>query len=99
MSAGMSDEELHEIAKKRVEKKRDFYKHLGLYVFVNIVLIIVWASTGAQSVPVPWFVYPLGGWGIAVVWNFFEVFIFTRDIGWEKRQIDKEVEKLKRGGR
>ena len=98
MSTGMSDEELHEIAKKRVEKKRDFNKHLGFYIFVNVVLIIIWAATGAQSDPVPWFVYPLGGWGIFIVWNFFEVFIFTRDIVWEKRQIDKEVEKLRRDG-
>ena len=98
MSTEMSDEELFEIAKQRVERKRDFFKHLSFYVFVNIILIIIWAATGAQSTPVPWFVYPLGGWGIFIVWNFFEVFIFTRDIGWEKRQIDKEVEKLKKGG-
>ena len=98
MSTGMSDEELHDIAKKRVEKKRDFYKHLSFYIFVNTILIIVWATTGTHSEPVPWFVYPLGGWGFFVIWNYLEVFVFDRDIGWEKRQIEKEVEKLKRRG-
>ena len=80
MSTGMSDKELHEIAKKRVKKKRGFYRHLRFYLFVNIILIIIWAATGAQSTPVPWFVYPLGGWGFVVVWDFLEVFIFSKDI-------------------
>jgi cytochrome b561 len=81
------------------KKKKGFYRHLGLYLIVNIILIIIWARTGADSDPVPWFVYPLGCWGIFLLWNFAEVYILVEETGWQKRQIEKEVEKLKGAGR
>jgi hypothetical protein len=84
---------------KRVDKKKGFYRHLGLYLLVNIILIIIWVGTGAESDPVPWFIYPLGGWGFFVLWNFLEVYILVEETGWQKRQIEKEIEKLKRAGR
>ncbi len=98
MSTGLSDEELYKIAKERVEEKKGFFIHLSIYISVNILLIIIWAATGAESDPVPWFVYPLGGWGIGIAFHFLGVFIFSRETEWEKRQIEKEVEKLKRRG-
>jgi len=79
------------------DRKKGFYRHLGLYVIANIILIIAWARTGAESDPVPWFIYPLGGWGIFVIWNYLEAFVLAEETGWEKRQIEKEVEKLRRG--
>jgi cytochrome b561 len=84
---------------ERVDKKKGFYRHLGLYLLVNIILIIIWVGTGAESDPVPWFIYPLGGWGFFVLWNFLEVYILVEETGWQKRQIEKEIEKLKRAGR
>ena len=86
-------------AEKRADKKKGFYRHLGLYLLVNVILIIIWAVAGAESDPVPWFVYPLGGWGIFVIWNYIEAFVLPEEAGWDKRQIEKEVEKLKRAGR
>jgi len=79
------------------DRKKGFYRHLGLYVIANIILIIAWARTGAESDPVPWFIYPLGGWGIFVIWNYLDAFVLAAETGWEKRQIEKEVEKLRRG--
>ena len=98
MSTGMSDEELLNIAKERVENKKYFYLHLVIFVVVNIFFIIIWATTGADSDPVPWFIYPLCGWLMGIFFHFLYVFVFSRGTGWEKHQIDKEVEKLKRGG-
>ncbi|HEY49090.1 MAG TPA: 2TM domain-containing protein, partial [Dehalococcoidia bacterium] len=79
----------------QVGRKKGFYRHLGLYLIVNIILIIVWARTGAEADPVPWFIYPLGGWGIFVVWNYLEAFVLAEEMGWEKRLLEKEVEKLR----
>ena len=87
---------IKEERKNRGDSKKGFYRHLGLYLIVNIILIIVWARTGAESNPVPWFIYPLVGWGIFVTWNYLEAFVFAEEMGWEKRLIEKEVEKLRK---
>jgi Domain of unknown function (DUF1707)/2TM domain len=39
-------------------------EHVRAYVAVNVLLIAIWAFTGAGA---PWFIWPLLGWGIAVV--------------------------------
>ena len=94
MTIGMSEEEIYREARKRVEEKKGFYTHLAVYIGVNILLIIIWAATGAGF---PWFVFPLGGWGIGILFHFLGVFVFSRQTGWEKREIEKEVERLRRG--
>ena len=96
MATQMSEEELYREARKRVEEKKGFFMHLAVYICVNIFLVIIWAVTGDGF---PWFVFPLGGWGIGILFHFLEVFVFTRQTEWEKREIEKEVEKLKKGGR
>jgi len=95
MSSGMSEEELYSQARKRVEERKGFYIHFALYIAVNILLVIIWAVTGAGF---PWFVFPLGGWGIGILFLFLEVFVFSRQTDWEKRQIEREVERLKKSG-
>ena len=94
MSTGISEEELYRQARKRVEEKKGFYIHFAVYIIVNILLVIIWAVTGGGF---PWFVFPLGGWGIGLLFHFLGVFIFSRQSGWERRQIEKEVERLKKG--
>jgi len=45
----MTDQdERRQAAIKRVEAKRAFRFHAALYVVVNLLLIIVWALTGAR---------------------------------------------------
>ncbi len=95
MSTGMSEEELYRVARKRVEEKKGFYVHLAVYISVNILLVIIWAATDAGF---PWFVFPLGGWGIGILFHFLGVFVFSRPSHWEKREIEKEVERLRRSG-
>ena len=94
MSTGISEEELYRQARKRVEEKKGFYIHFAVYIIVNILLVVIWAVTGGGF---PWFVFPLGGWGIGLLFHFLGVFIFSRQSGWERRQIEKEVERLKKG--
>jgi len=95
MTTGMSEEEIYRQARKRVEEKKGFYVHFAVYIIVNIILVIIWASTGAGY---PWFLFPLGGWGIGILFHFLGVFVFSRQTDWERRAIEKEVERLKKGG-
>ena len=37
----MSEEAIYEEAKKRVEAKKGFYKHLVVYIVVNIILVMI----------------------------------------------------------
>jgi len=88
----MSEEEMYEVARKRIEEKKGFFIHFGIYILVNAVLIIIWASTGAGF---PWFVFPLGGWGIGVLFHFLGTFVFSRTTNWERKEIEKEVSRMK----
>jgi len=97
MSTGMSEEEIYRQAKKRVEEKKGFYTHLAVYIAVNILLVIIWAFPGGRGYP--WFLWPLGGWGIGLLFDFLRVFVFSRPSDWERREIEKEVERLKKGGK
>ena len=42
MTKKLSEEQIYEEAKKRVEAKRGFYSHLAAYVIVNIMLVLIW---------------------------------------------------------
>ena len=97
MSSRMSEEELYQQAKKRVEEKKEFYIHFAVYIAVNIMLVIIWAVTGDGF---PWFVFPLCGWGIGILFHFLGVFVFSRrGMGsWERREVEKEVERLRKSG-
>ncbi|UCG55390.1 MAG: 2TM domain-containing protein [Dehalococcoidia bacterium] len=46
MAQELSEEEIYTEARKRVKAKRDFYRHLGAYLVVNTVLVIIWALSG-----------------------------------------------------
>ncbi len=94
MTTQLSEQEMYELAKKRVKAKRDFYTHLVVYVVINAILVILWwAVTGAGY---PWFLWALGGWGVGLLFNFLGVFVLDKDTAWEKRQIEKEIEKMKK---
>ena len=92
MGYQMSENEIYELAKKRVEAKKGFYGHLGAWAAVNILLIIVWALTDHGGHP--WFLWPLCIWGFFVLINFFNVFIWPGK--GDKTAIDKEAEKIRR---
>ena len=94
MEKPMTEEEMYEEAKKRVQAKRGFYKHLFAYVLVNAILVVVWAFPAGGGYP--WFLWVIGGWGIGVVMNFIEVFVWPK--GGERTAIAREVEKMKREG-
>jgi len=92
MKTGMSEEQIYEQAKKRVEDKKGFFIHFIVYIVVNIMLVLIWAFAADRGFP--WFIFPLGGWGIGLLFHFLGVFVFETKS--DKAAIEKEAEKLRR---
>lgn len=90
----MSEQELYEAARKRVEEKKGFFIHLATYICVNIGLVLIWAFAAGGGYP--WFLWPLGGWGIGLLFHGLGVFVFSRTTARDKRAIEKEMEKLRK---
>ncbi len=61
-----------QLARKRVQARRDFGSHLVAYIVVNALLIVVWASTGAGYF---WPVWVLAGWGVGLILHAWDVFV------------------------
>jgi len=88
----LSDDEIREIATKRVRARRGFFWHVIVYVVINLFLIGIWYFTGRGYF---WPGWVLGGWGIALIFN--AIAAFGREDMWSEREaVDKEVEKIKK---
>lgn len=103
MTRELSEDEIYEEAKKRVKDRRRFYNHLGAYIVVNAILVIIWALSGGPTdtwsgwgtwTGNKWFLWPLVIWGFFVILDFLRVFVFKTSALQEKEAIDKEVEKI-----
>jgi len=88
----MTEEQMYEEASKRVKDKKRFYGGLATYFIVNTVLVVIWLLSGQGY---PWFLWPLGIWGVFVLGDYLRVFVFGK--GSDQQAIEKEVEKMKRG--
>ncbi len=98
MPTQTKDEEIYKEAKKRVELKKSFRIHFIVYLCVNAGLVIIWAFTGRG---LPWFVFPLGGWGIGVLFHYLNAYVFPRRADTDAKEIEKEAEEIRkrrRGG-
>ena len=97
MAKQLSEDEIYEEARRRVKAKRDFYGHFAAYVVVNIILVIVWALTSPGGYL--WFLWPLGMWGVFVLWHFLDVFVFNVLVFGrrsDKGAIEKEADKIRK---
>ena len=92
MPVKLTDEQIYEEAKKRVEEKRGFYTHFTVYIAVNILLVLIWAFPSGGGFP--WFLFPLCGWGIGVLFHFLGVFVFGGKS--DRAAIEKEAERIKK---
>jgi hypothetical protein len=86
----MEDKEAYERAEKRVAAKLEFYRHLVIYIAVNILLIIINLVTSTETL---WFIWPLLGWGIGIVVHAIQVFIVPSESSLKERMIERELEK------
>ena len=91
MPKQMSEDEIYEQASQKVRERKRFYRDLTTYLIVNAVLVVIWALTGRGY---PWFLWPLGIWGVFVLGHGLRIFVFGD--GSDRQEIEKEVEKIKR---
>lgn len=69
----MTDPFERAVMRERLEKQERTLRHikwgwavhLRVYVAVNLLLFGIWWLTGGADTH-PWFLYPLGGWGIGL---------------------------------
>lgn len=81
------DQKLWKTAKKRAAFKR----HLFTYTVINILLWIVWALSWHGGHPAGiWPVYVMVGWGIGLLFNYFDAYHSMKD-----SMAEKEYDKLK----
>ncbi len=88
----MDDRQKYEMARKRVEAKIGLYIHAGVYLAVNALLAGINLITTPQDI---WFIYPLAGWGMGLIFHFALVYSGFSISGWKKRMIDRELDNLK----
>lgn len=91
----MEKDENYLRAKKKVETLKDFYRHLVVYLIVNILLFAINFFTFQGYW---WFVFPLGGWGIGLLLHALTTCtsITHATSNWEEKKINKYMEKDKK---
>ena len=87
----MNEQEIkYQRAKERVEAIKGFYIHLTVYVVVNLLLFFINMIVSPDRL---WFIWPLMGWGIAIVLQALRVFGGTLGSNWEEKKIAELMEK------
>jgi hypothetical protein len=86
----MTNEENYKNAKKKVEARIGFYIHLGIYLGVNTLLTILNLTVAGDYF---WAMWPMIGWGSAVIIHGLFTFVFTARSSMKERLIEKEMQK------
>jgi phosphate/sulfate permease len=89
-----TDDEIYQKARKRVDDKKSFFSHLAVFFVFNIAFVIIWAVTSPGGYA--WFIWPLCGWGVAIILHAFGTFVFHKDSKWEQNAVEKEAAKIKK---
>lgn len=87
----LSEQELYQLAKKRVAIKKDFLTHLGVYIIVNGGLFLINIITTSYL----WFLFPLIGWGVGLGCHYIDT-VAKLKLDYKNSAIEKEMEFLKR---
>jgi hypothetical protein len=76
------DQRKYKEARKRVRTKKEFYEHLTVFSVMSVFFFLLNALTAFGSW---WFYWPILGWGIGVLFHYFEVFGFPGYTRYVKR--------------
>jgi hypothetical protein len=91
----LSSEEIDRLARKRAGAKLGWYIHATVYVAVNAVLWLLSSQGFGQR---GWTIYPTLGWGLGLLLHGASVWVFGAGSGIRERMVQKERERLQRGG-
>jgi len=87
------NEQQYAMARKRVKKKKEFYKNFLTWLLVSNALLLFNALNYHGHW---WAIYPFLGWGLGVLFQALDVFGFPGyGNDWEERELEKEVTRLK----
>lgn len=93
----MSAFDLEQYLRKRVKRKKNFYRHLGAYLivvggFYLLKIVAIWGPG-----PHPHQIIGLF-WGIGLAFHFFKIFglpgVGTLDEKWEEEEFRKEIQQF-----
>lgn len=92
MNNDIQEQERYLRARARVHQLRGFYIHVGVFVVVNLYLLVINLVTNAQSL---WFYWPLLAWSVGLAVHALIVFGAGHAIGadWEQRKIREFMER------
>ena len=82
-----SDTDRRERALRSLKKKRDFAAHIVVYLAVNALLIGIWATTASRGFF--WPLFPIAGWGIAILMQGWDVYRGEPTEDQIRREIDR----------
>jgi hypothetical protein len=82
-------------AEQRVQAKIGFQWHLVSYLLGIVLLVAIYLVTTRLPgfTAYPWFIWPLAGWGFALLLHFLQVFVFNESRAEVKRRrmLDSEL--------
>ena len=84
-----TDARIERLARKRAGAKMGWYIHATVYVAVNLMLVMLAASSGRN-----WAVFPALGWGLGLAIHGLVVFIVTGGAGLHERLVQQERQRL-----
>ena len=82
-----NNQDRREAAVERVKAKRDFRRHVVVYVVVNLFLIGIWALGDGGFF---WPIFVILGWGVGLLINGWDAY-FKKPISEE--EIQREIER------
>lgn len=86
------ESEYYEKAKKKVDEKKKFHRHLQSYIITNLIMVFTGAFWGGWKIAAMF-------WGIGLFSHFVKAYGFMGlsddDPEWEEREIEKEVRRMK----
>lgn len=85
------DNDVRELAKRRVRARTGFLVHMLMYAIVNAGLILIWSMSETTY---PWFIWPLFGWGVGIA-SHAVALLFGPDSAREARAIEREIGRLR----
>lgn len=84
-----TDDSLRLEAVAVLSKKREFHKHVAVYLLMNAALVTIWFITNSDGFF--WPVFPIVFWGIGVVMHGWDAYA---DDDLSERRIAREIQRL-----